>query len=393
MLYKIRSKVNIILLLLAQVFQKGLLYLSYYIFKVFIKEESKDVKWIIGVTEIANMMNFFSNVLKPSTTVCFELDGFFPENKYDYVFVSKLRFLNTFYKLIVGPIALAYFSFKGTHFLYFWSTSFTYSREIDLKFLKRVNKKIVCSFLGSDIRSHKLTKEYMKTHNLDHYVNYIPDDLNSLQAEKDKETLAQITDKYADFIANVKMDQISYLKKETHMFPYAYPEDKFIKNDEKFRNLETIKIVHAPSSPLYKGTYYVRSAIKKLQIEGYKFNYVELIGVSNQKVLSELSTSHIVINEFYAFIPGVFGIEGMASHCAVLTSADPRIETELPKGSDNAWMITRYWEVYDNLKYLLDNPEKIKEYADKGYDFTYKNYRYEAAVKQINKLLEQEGII
>ena len=83
----------------------------------------------------------------------------------------------------------------------------------------------------------------------------------------------------------------------------------------------------------------------------------------NQVVLEHLKSAHIVLNQFYAFTPGLFGIESMANHCAVLMSADPNIETGLPQDSKDAWMITKYWEVYDNLKYLLDNPEKIKYYA------------------------------
>ena len=83
----------------------------------------------------------------------------------------------------------------------------------------------------------------------------------------------------------------------------------------------------------------------------------------------------------------------MANHCAVLMSADPSIETGLPQDSKDAWLITKYWEVYDNLKYLLDNPEKIKQYADRGYDFTYKHYTYEAASEYINKVLKDNGVI
>ena len=51
-------------------------------------------------------------------------------------------------------------------------------------------------------------------------------------------------------------------------------------------------------------------------------------------------------------------------------------------------MVTKYWEVYENLKYLLDNPHKIKYYVDNGYDFAYKHYTYEAAGAYINSILK-----
>ena len=35
---------------------------------------------------------------------------------------------------------------------------------------------------------------------------------------------------------------------------------------------------------------------------------------------------------------------------------------------------TKYWEIYDNLKFLLDNTHEIKVYADRGYDFCKKYF-------------------
>ena len=35
----------------------------------------------------------------------------------------------------------------------------------------------------------------------------------------------------------------------------------------------------------------------------------------------------IVLNGFYALMPGVFGIEAMANYCALMTAADETIES------------------------------------------------------------------
>ena len=246
-------------------------------------------------------------------------------------------------------------------------------------------------FVGDDIRSLKLTIDYAKNNNFDTYANYYTNSTNQ-KYEDEKKKLAESTDRYADLIFNAKIDQISYLKSEQYGWTYIYDKDSFFKNDNKFYNLTTIKILHSPSNPISKGTQLVRAAIKKLQVEGYKFEYIELINVTNNVVLEHLKTSHIVLNQFYSFAPGLYGIESMANHTAVLMSADPNIETTLPQNSKDAWMITRYWEVYDNLKYLLDNPAKIKYYADNGYEFTYKHYTYEAAANYIKNVLIENGI-
>ena len=114
--------------------------------------------------------------------------------------------------------------------------------------------------------------------------------------------------------------------------------------------------------------------------------------------MEHLRTSHIVLNQFYGYdiSLGLFAIEAMANHTALMMSYDPsaikHYDIEL-EGLDNCLFNTKYWEVYDNLKYLLDNPEKIKYYADRGYDFAYKHYTYEAASEYINKVLKENGVI
>ena len=210
--------------------------------------------------------------------------------------------------------------------------------------------------------------------------------------EEKKKRIAALSDKYADLCFSYSIDQASYLTSKQYVAPYAYDIRDFNRNDDKFNRNKTIKILHAPSHPLLKGTPLVRAAIKKLKLEGYRFEYKELIDVSNRKVLEELGSCHIVLNQFYSFAPGVFGVESLANHAAVLMSADPDIETGLPQDAKGAWMITKYWQVYDNLKFLLDNPEEIKKYADTGYDFALNHYTYEKASEYLHQVFKENGI-
>ena len=111
----------------------------------------------------------------------------------------------------------------------------------------------------------------------------------------------------------------------------------------------------------------MRACIAKLKKEGYEFKYTELIGVKHKTVLEELKTSHIVLNEFYALVPGIFGIEAMANFCALITSADPKLEKDLPQDSQNAWMITKPEDLYNNLKKILRSKSLQKQFARNGY--------------------------
>lgn len=373
-------------------FQIVILNISYYICDKFVKKEKK-VSWVIGVDEIASTIFFTGNILNPSTTVCLGKNSFY-NLKYDYSIDISNKYMKFIYRIVYAPILLGYLLNKNSHFFYIWHTGFLLNREDEFKFLKSINKKIICCFVGDDIRSLIATIKYAENKNEDTYAKYysmVNPVYLTKEYEYDKQEIARITDKYADIIFNAKYDQMSYLQSKQFSWVYTYDKNKFFKDNTKFFD-PTIKILHAPSNAIYKGTQLVRAAIKKLQMENYVFEYIELQNMPNKVVLEYLKSSHIVLNSFYSYAPGLFGIESMANHCAVLMSADPNIETSLPQDSKDAWMITKYWEVYDNLKYLLDNPEKIKYYADNGYEFAYKHYTYEAAGEYINKVLKDNGV-
>jgi hypothetical protein len=375
-----------------------LLNLSYYISKLFAKKYLQE-SWVIGVDEIASNIHFFKKILKPSVSVCLEKNKSY---KWDYDYSINLPniYLRYFYRFIYAPILLGYLTNRHTHFWYIWNSGFLIDRKYEFKFLKAKNKKISCMFVGSDIRSPKLSLEYTRKINIDYFLSYSKQENSKDFLYRDfkvKQT-AIIADLYSDIIFSFKLEQISYLKKKQFPWLCPYPKEKFIKNDIKFYDLKKIKIAHAPSNPLIKGTSLVRAAIKKLEIEEYDIEYIELQNIPNKVVLEHLKSAHIVLNDFYGFDInlGLLALESMANHTALMMAYDPdaikHYDIKL-EGFDKCLLNTKYWQVYDNLKYLLDNPDMIKLYADNGYEFAYKHHTYEATGKYLNKILKENSII
>lgn len=337
---------------------------------------AKQYDCVIGVEEIANINYELKNVFgQNSCNVNLTSNKFYLNNTYDYALSNtNNKYVVFLIKTFYGPYLLAKLSHQTDIFIYLWWTGFCVDREIDYKFLKKKNKKIVCIFLGSDIRSPKLTLEYYKKIQQDTWLNYISDSIDVEKEDERVKRVALLTDKYADLIYNYPTDQISYLRsKQTH-FPYMMSKNKLYYDETKFENLDKPTIVHAPTKTIAKGTPLVRAAIKKLQLEGYNFEYKEFQNTPNEVVNEALKYSHIVINEFYALVPGVFSIEGMANGNAVVTSAD---YDGFPEGAKEAWYRTKYWEIYDHLKFLLDNKSEIKKYATYGHQFVKKHYTEE----------------
>jgi hypothetical protein len=374
--------------------QLPILYISYYFFKINKNNETK-ISWVIGVDEIASNIFFLKQILKPSTNVSFSKNKYY-NLKYDYNINIENIYLKFLFRFFYGPLLLGYLINKNTHFWYIWHSGFLLNRDFEFKFLKKKKIIIICMFVGDDIRSIKLTNKYGKENKIDVNTNYYTlenEYMLSNSYDLDKKKIAVSADKYADIVFSHKKCQMSYLQSKQYSWPYMFDKNKFFRNNKKFENFNRIKILHAPSSPLFKGTPLVRAVIKKLEIDGYNIEYTELQDTKNEIVLEHLKSTHIVLNQFYCFTPGLFGIEAMANHCAVLMSADSKIEQGLPQNCKDAWMITRYWELYSNLKYLLDNTSMIKYYADNGYDFAYKHYTYEAAGEFMRGVLAENKII
>ena len=264
-----------------------------------------------------------------------------------------------------------------------------FNRKYEFYFLKKKKKKLILFYCGSDIRSPTLSLNYTDSKGIDNHLNYLDKNTNTILDKKVK-IEASLADQYADLIFSAKLDQISYIKKEIHRPPYSYPKSKFNFNTEKFNFKTPILIVHAPSSPIAKGTQLVRAAIKKLELKGYDFEYIELINKPNEEVLSILSRSHIVLNQFYGHGEGIglLGVEAMANMNCLMMSLDDDYRYENVNINDVIFN-TKYWEIDEKLKFLLDHPHEIKKMAVAGYDFTLNNFESEKAKFTYQKIFKK----
>lgn len=349
---------------------------------------------VIGNEEIASILYSLGQALPNSVTVNVANNPYYKFN-YDY-HIGKYaitRKLNVY----ITPLLLGYLAPQYKNFIYMSAPGFL-CREVDgrafeFKTLKKLGCNVICYFTGSDIRSFDLTLEFSKVHNMDvitsyQHISHKGIDLPANELVRKK--AAEAADKYASAIFNPIVDQLTYIKRDCHPFLYFADKDQTHFFPEKFKEGTRKVIVHAPSSPIIKGTPIVRAAIKQLQEEGYDFEYIELIGVPNSVVLESLARAHIVLNEFYAFVPGVFGIETMMNNAVLLTSADRDIEPTLFDGANDAWVVTPYWRIYQNLKAQLESPmAELQQQADKGTDWVLKYCTYEYSADYINNVINE----
>lgn len=331
------------------------------------------VSWVIGPGEVASMARQLQAVI-PNSFTFFMVRNPYYEATSDYYPPETERLVAKAWRLWVKePALFARLAATAKGFLYLNELGFLDiyrdEREFEFSFLAKRGVKIVCYFTGSDIRSARLMKEHeLKTGlpNIDTYLGQTNPELNTPEFHDSRQRVAEVADRYATAMFNYPVDQMSYLQRETIPSLYIVPDDSLVSDLSKFDDVTHPVVLHAPTSPVIKGTQLVRAAVEQLKREGFEFEYVELQGVPNHQVVEHLSRAHIALNQFYAHVPGVFGVEAMAAGCVLLNSADESIETALPRGSNQAWVVTKHWQVADNLRSLLLHPENWRAQAEAG---------------------------
>lgn len=330
--------------------------------------------YVVGMEEIAGLLTAISASLDDATTVNLAYNPLYAR-RYDVEFDLRGRWslYRRVRRLMVGPWVLGRLAARRRTFIYLGAEGFLVSlvdgRDRELSYLRAHGRIVVCYFAGSEIRSQPLMNAFGAKLGRDVLTTYEPlvsPGIASEAADRHRRHLAGAAERHAQLIFNATVDQMSYFKRPTEPCLYFVPDERIRRRPQKWREVSRPVIVHAPTSPVIKGTPLVRAAVKALAEQGYHFEYIELMNQPNEMVLQTLERAHVVLNQFYAFIPGVFGIEALAANAVLLTSADGDLEPSLPLRANDAWVVTPSWKVYDKLKAVLDAPEAMQAQADAG---------------------------
>lgn len=241
----------------------------------------------------------------------------------------------------------------------FFSRSFLHQSDyggptgLDLLYLRLMGKTVLFSFRGSDGRLASVFKET----NRFNYVDEAPRGIfqTSFVESSQSGYLAYVS-KVCDGIFVPDGEMQTYLP-GADVIPRAIDINEFSYVGIEPSPDRAIRILHAPTDPVIKGTAYVEAAIKYLRSEGIRVDFRCVSGADRNEIISSLKWADVVVDQLRIGWFGVFALEAMALGKVVVTYIRDDLVYQLPSPAPvvNANPDT----VADVLKDLVLRPESL----------------------------------
>ncbi|MDI9569654.1 MAG: hypothetical protein QM278_02790 [Pseudomonadota bacterium] len=275
-------------------------------------------------------------------------------------------------------------------FIFFWaifrfdvfifSSNSTFFYFLDLPFLKLFKKKIIYVFHGSESRP-----VYLNGYVLDNTRTSTI--LMGIALARIQKRIIRIIERYTDYSISIPPQGHFHERPIVSWLCIGIPHDvgrmRSVKDAQPSRrdDRELVRILHAPSKPIPKGTPEIRRIMRSLKEKGYPIDYREITGKSNAEVLEEIDRCDFIVDELYSDTPmAVFAAEAaFAGKPAVVGSyyAD-LIENDLVRDLIPPSAFCHPDRLEETIISLVENPELRARLGNAAR--TYVHTRWEASV-------------
>lgn len=268
--------------------------------------------------------------------------------------------------------ALVYALIRCDVFIFFGFGSFF--RFYELPILKLLRKKILVIYLGSDARPPIFSGRH-----LDDVGEFVDADSAFGEAQRMVAKIQRV-ERYADVIINHTATAQLFSRSFVRFIAVGMPIHVADNSSAicAVGQTKVIRIVHAPSRPLAKGSLAIRQAVDELSVEGYTIDFVELVGVSNTVVLQELQQCDFVVDELYSDVPmgmlateaALFGkpviVGGYYAEQYKIDNPDAELPPSIYVAPENIKGAIR--ELIDDREYRLSLGRQASEFIKRNWD-------------------------
>lgn len=241
---------------------------------------------------------------------------------------------------------------------------------LNLLILKLWGKKIVCTFRGNDAVLNfdfLPMKLYKKS-------AFWPQYYHNLIAARFSLTLILNWIRMKSFL--LLADQIiiigpflaSSVSYYDWLIPYTSGAPKVLDMTPKNK----IRIFHAPTDQIVKGTAAIERAFKKLSSQFPKHEFVIKENLTHEEVTQEMIKADIVVDQLLVGWYGEQAAEAMAMGKTVMAYLNPTYFNFVSFAQEIPVINTNHWTFENDLKKLLDCPQSIRKTAKESFKFAKK---------------------
>lgn len=217
----------------------------------------------------------------------------------------KRRVLRALELALTGSIFL---HLIATHDVFIYSFGATFFRYWDYRLIRRCGKRLICQFHGSDSRPPYLNGAYatLPGFSIDACVE---------AARRTKamiRTIDRLANEVIDLPAAAYFHERVCISRMCVGLPSGPYDAGAREADEPPTTSPPVRILHAPSKIVPKGTPLIRESVQRLVDKGYAIQYIEITGRPHREVLAELPRADLVVHELY----GDYGMSAFTCEAA-----------------------------------------------------------------------------
>lgn len=308
--------------------------------------------------------------------------------KYDeFINIDMVSLPNEFKRIkflfeAINKYDVFHFNFGQT----IWDHPFYGFNYLDLPILKKAGKKIVFTFQGDDARDWAF---FARKFNVWLYSEREKLNLINRFYDFNRRIRIKKVDKMADYIFALNPDIMYTLPSRTRFLPYCVDIDRLNFRSKKTNHgKEKIKIIHAPTHRLVKGTENIIKTIKKLSLK-YPINFELIENLPLEKALEKYRQADIAIDQLLIGWYGGFAAEMMALGVPVISYIRQEdVKKFVPFWRDIPIVNSSSETLEIMLEKLICNQSLRKKIGQKGYHYIQKHHNSLKIALQTKKIYE-----
>lgn len=250
--------------------------------------------------------------------------------------------------------------------------------RLELPLLRLAGKKIVAYPYGGDARLPSLTRARGGWH----AYSEIPP---GAEERNEADVAARLAwfGRWADSILGCA-DLVDELPRVDGMFPFAIDVDEW--PPTPLPTGETVRVLHAPNHPHYKGTRYVEAAVATLRSEGEPVELVLVQGVPGDQVRRVYEQADVVVDQLLIGAYAQFAIECMALGRPVVCYLNPAFAVHHPEWSEAPIVSATPDTITAELRKLVRDRSLRERLGGRGPDYVRRYHSLDAVAAVLDSV-------